>query len=297
MSVEATPTVSVVVPVRDDAERLRRCLDAIGRQTLAPLEVIVVDDGSRDDPGPVCRASPGVRLLRRPADGSYAARNRGIEVAAGRVVAFTDADCLPRPGWLEAGAAALSDPDVGLVGGRIVVAPLSARPSGVELYQALEAFPQSRYVEERGFAVTANLFARRSVLTGVGMFREDLRSGGDLDLGRRARAAGHTVAYAHDAVVEHPPRSTWRALARKQVRVLEGLAELGDEPARSLVRLAAPPVRKLLRALTDPRLHGPGQRLRYAAVALGVHYLGLLYRLTGADRYRSSRPEGSEEVR
>ncbi len=295
MSTDTTLTVSVVVPVRDDAERLGRCLDAIGRQTLAPLEVIVVDDGSRDDPGPLCRASPGVRLLRQPPGGSYAARNRGIDAAAGEVVAFTDADCLPRPDWLDAGTAALSDPKVSLVGGRVVVAPRSPRPSGVELYQALEAFPQSRYVEERGFAVTANLFARRSALTDVGVFREDLRSGGDMDLGRRARAAGHVLAYADDAVVDHPPRTTWRALARKQVRVLEGLADLGHEPA--FVRLVLPPARKLLRALTDPRLRGPGQRIRYAAIALGVHYLGLLHRLTGADRYRSHGRERTAELR
>lgn len=295
MSTEATPTVSVVVPVRDDAERLGRCLDAIGRQTLPPLEVVVVDDGSRDDPAVVSRAHPGVRLVRQPPTGAYAARNRGIEAAGGEIVAFTDADCLPRPDWLDAGTTALSEADADLVGGRIVVTPVSSRPSGVELYQMLESFPQARYVEGRGFAVTANLFAPRSVLVDVGMFRDDLRSGGDLDLGRRARAAGYAVAYAAGAVVEHPPRTTWRDLARKQVRVLEGLTDVGHEPA--LVRLVLPPARKLLRALTDPRLRGPGQRIRYAAVALGVHYLGLLHRLTGADRYRSHGRERTEELR
>lgn len=277
MSDQPSPQVSVVVPVRDDREGLARCLQALARQTVPAHEVIVVDDGSREDPTAVCDRA-GVRLLRQEPAGPYAARNRGIAAADGEVIALTDADCVPRPGWLEAGTAALVGTDAGMVGGRVAVLVRSTRPSGAELYQLLEAFPQRRYVEKRGFAVTANLFARRSVLEEVGGFHGDLRSGGDLDLGRRVRDAGYAIIYAEGAVVAHPARPSWRGLAAKQRRVLKGLREVGMSPSGmgAWVRLILPPARKLARAITDPRLNGPVQRLRYASVAVALHYLRLV---------------------
>ena len=103
---DAGPTarrgVSVVVPTRDRPESLRRCLGALRAQDLAELEVIVVDDGSRDRgavEAALAGAAPGVRLLRTPGRGPAAARNRGVRAATGEVVCFTDDDCEPEPGW------------------------------------------------------------------------------------------------------------------------------------------------------------------------------------------------------
>ena len=88
MSVEgdaSAPRVSVVIPVRDDPDGLRRCLAALDRQTTPErFEVVVVDNGSRTDPGPVVARHPRARLVAEPRGGSYAARNRGVRAEIGR---------------------------------------------------------------------------------------------------------------------------------------------------------------------------------------------------------------------
>lgn len=91
MSLE--PTVSVVIPTYNRAERLLRALASVESQTHAPDEVIVVDDGSTDDtPQQIPRAFPGVRYLRQENRGVSAARNRGIHEAGGQWIAFLDSD-------------------------------------------------------------------------------------------------------------------------------------------------------------------------------------------------------------
>src|SRR5579884_3101587 len=88
------PAVSVVVPVRNRRDLLRRCLDALAAQTFADHEVIVVDDGSTDGAGDEARrdacAGRPVRLLRTPSVGAVAARAAGVRAARGPVLAFTD---------------------------------------------------------------------------------------------------------------------------------------------------------------------------------------------------------------
>jgi hypothetical protein len=136
MSDPAPPAVSVVVPVRNGAATLPALLDALAAQDLdLPWELLVVDNGSRDDTPELVRRHPvGARLLHESQVGSYAARNAGIAEAAAPVLAFTDADCVPEPGWLSAGLAALDGCD--LVGGDIV--PIaSARPTLWERYDRL----------------------------------------------------------------------------------------------------------------------------------------------------------------
>ena len=117
-----TPLVSVIVPVFDDAERLASCLSALQAQTYPTdrYEVVVVDNGSREDLGAVVAGFQGFGFVREDRVGSYAARNKGIEASKGEVLAFTDADCLPDPGWIEAGVRALAGrPEWRAVGGPI----------------------------------------------------------------------------------------------------------------------------------------------------------------------------------
>lgn len=92
------PTISVVIPAYNAAGTLARALDSIGAQTLAPLEVIVVDDGSSDSTGQVVAGYAGhftgvpVRYVRQDNAGPSAARNRGVAEARGDWIAFLDAD-------------------------------------------------------------------------------------------------------------------------------------------------------------------------------------------------------------
>ena len=220
------PFVSVVIPVFNDAVSLRRCLAALESQTYPPdaYEVIVVDNGSAVDMQAAVGDFPGVTLLRQPRPGSYAARNRGLMAAKGPVVALTDADCIPDPDWIEAGVAALRDqPEAAIVGGHVQVFPRRAgRMNAAELYQSVRAFPQQHYVERARFAATANVFTFKSIFEAVGLFDDQLFSGGDKEWGRRVHRQGYALGFAGRARVRHPARETLRELVRKVARVTGG---------------------------------------------------------------------------
>lgn len=99
--------VSVVIPVRDDAEALRTCLAALARQTVRPREVVVVDNASTDSSAAVARAH-GARVVVEPEVGIPAAAATGYDAAVGPVVARLDADSVPPEDWLERVVAALA---------------------------------------------------------------------------------------------------------------------------------------------------------------------------------------------
>src|SRR5204863_903204 len=108
----AVAEVSVIVPARDAAATLGRALAALGAQEGAPdFEVIVVDDGSRDGTAQLAERA-GARTVRAAGDGPARARNAGAAAASGAVLAFTDADCYPTPGWLAAALRALDGADL-----------------------------------------------------------------------------------------------------------------------------------------------------------------------------------------
>ncbi|MBW9111421.1 glycosyltransferase family 2 protein [Microbacterium ureisolvens] len=113
----ARPSVTVVIPVRDDAVLLRRCLEALVRQTWVPDEVIVVDDGSRDGSAAVA-AEHGATVVWGPARGIASAAASGYDMASGEVIARLDADSMPPDDWLERLLPALAgDRSVGAVTG------------------------------------------------------------------------------------------------------------------------------------------------------------------------------------
>ncbi|HEX2300454.1 MAG TPA: glycosyltransferase, partial [Pseudonocardiaceae bacterium] len=258
--------VSVVVPVRArqtaDVEGLGRCLAALARQRMAGMgyEVVVVDNGSTVDPTPAVRRWPRITLARISTAGSYAARNHGLRIARGRVLAFTDADCVPDADWLPRAVARLdSDPRLAAVAG-VVDVPVTSQSGPVALYDALTAFPQRRFVERFGFGATANLVVHRGVLDTVGAFDPQLTSGGDAEWGARATAAGYRIGYAPDARVCHPPRTTVRAVVIKALRTTRGAEQLAAlrgeaEPLHTAVldRLGRP-WRELPALLRDPRI-------------------------------------------
>jgi glycosyltransferase involved in cell wall biosynthesis len=96
---DGLPRCSVVVPVRNDAGPLDRCLVALGRQRLAPAEVLVVDNGSRDDSVRVAERH-GATVLTEPSVGIGAAASRGYDAAAGDVILRLDADSVPPADWI-----------------------------------------------------------------------------------------------------------------------------------------------------------------------------------------------------
>ena len=108
MSLSPTPKVSIILPTCDRAEMSRRCLDALSAQTHPNLEVIVVDDGSRDDTPAMLKdfaaeheKFPLIVLTNPSNRGANFSRNRGVAASNGELVAFLDSDCLAEPNWIE----------------------------------------------------------------------------------------------------------------------------------------------------------------------------------------------------
>lgn len=235
------PEVSVVIPVRDGAATIAATLDALAAQEGAPpFEVIVVDNGSRDATAAVARQHPvGPIVVSEERPGSYAARNRGIGAARGTIIAFTDADCLPRPGWLRSACEALAS-GADLVGGRIE-AVAGPAPNRWAEYDGRRYLDQRRFVERMGFAATANLVVKRSVFDDVGPFDPELFSGGDLEWTRRAAAAGHRLVYSDEAAVGHQPRSSLRSTWALHRRLGAGIAVLATKGVELGPSAPAPP--------------------------------------------------------
>jgi glycosyltransferase involved in cell wall biosynthesis len=221
------PAVSVVVPARGAADTLPKTLAALRDQAVeGGFEVVVVDNGSDDAIAAIARgAGPGVRLVRTQPLRAGAARNAGARDSTAPVLAFTDADCVPQTGWLEAGLAAMANAD--LVQG--AVGP-----------EAVAAGPFDRSVSVSGAALyeTANLFVSRDVFDRVGGFEdwmtEDFERpfGEDVLFGWRAARTGARTAFSADARVSHAvrPRGAGGYVAeRLRVRFFCALVRLVPE--------------------------------------------------------------------
>jgi glycosyltransferase involved in cell wall biosynthesis len=222
----------VVIPVLDAPEDLERCLNALERQTYPEnsFEVVVVDNGSRVPPRDLIKRYRNVMMVHERERSAYAARNRGIAEARGPVLAFTDADCIPAPGWIREGLGTMNASNAAFVGGRIEVVPeRTGSPTCVEILEMMTAFDQRKYLESMGFAVTANVFVRKEVFEHVGPLNGNLKSGADLEFGNRVKEAGYDMRYSPGAVVRHPARRSFGKLLAKHRRVIGGLVDMKKE--------------------------------------------------------------------
>ena len=226
----APPFVSVIIPVYNDAVRLQTCLQALEEQTYPKqaYEVIAVDNGSDESIEPIVAGFRQAKASSETRRGSYAARNKGITLAQGDILTFTDSDCIPARDWLERGVAnLLREPPAAIVGGKVTfIFKDPAHPTAAELYDSIWHLNQKSYVEKLHFSATANLFTFKSVFERVGYFNSALKSGGDYEWGQRATAVGYTLIYADDVRVAHPARASLKQLRQKVKRVTSGMYAL-----------------------------------------------------------------------
>jgi len=244
---------------------LEATLDALADQTFGDFEVIVVDDGSSDGSGDAARAA-GARLdvtvIAGGGRGAVAARTCGVEAARGEIVAFTDSDCIPQPGWLAAGVREIDR-------GADVVQGLTRPDGGVR--------PHERTLwseHDDGLFATCNVFYRRDAFDRAGGFDggagdrlgfrpgealTGLGFGEDTLLGWRVRRHG-TSSHAPDAIVLHHVFPTDLADTARRAWAAGGFPGLVVE---------VPELRHLL--LTGGFILGPWSRLGlYAGVAAMV---------------------------
>lgn len=110
-----SPLVSVIIPVYNVAPYLREALDSVVQQTYSNLEILIVDDGSTDGSGEICeeyRSDDRVQIIHQENQGLSAARNRGLDRAAGEYIAFLDSDDAWRPDFIEKMLEAMENTDI-----------------------------------------------------------------------------------------------------------------------------------------------------------------------------------------
>lgn len=202
----AQPLFSVIIPAFNRAPVLGRALESVRAQACQDFEIVVVDDGSRDDPKSVVEAfaDPRIRFVRQANQGGGAARNTGIDQAQGDFVAFLDSDDIFLPHHLEQMHALLKD-STNLAGyarvrvdrgeGRVFLKPPRALGPDENMANYLLA--------DRGFTPTSTIVAPRVAAAEV-RFDEHLRVAEDTDFAIRMTMAGYRF------VMLEAPSAVWR---------------------------------------------------------------------------------------
>jgi glycosyltransferase involved in cell wall biosynthesis len=216
------PLASVVIPAFNSERFLGEALLSVFAQTYAPVETIVVDDGSSDGTAEVARSQPGVTLIEQVNSGPSAARNRGFAASRGEFVAFHDSDDLMTPDKLAVQVGhMLENPGVGcvLAEQELIVEegaelPFWAEGSKVETMMP----PRPPELEDEPMVHPMSMVVRRQIFEQVGNFDESMRAAEDFDWMLRAAEEGVEIARLSEVLLRrrvHPDSLTQNAAASR----------------------------------------------------------------------------------
>ncbi|MHB1343935.1 MAG: mycofactocin biosynthesis glycosyltransferase MftF [Thermoleophilia bacterium] len=218
----AAPSISVIVPTKDRAAELEDCLVALFAVDYPRerLEVVVVDDGSRDDTAEVARRHPCTYLANDRNRGQSYSRNVGARAASGEILAFIDSDCVASPEWLRELVPFFSWPALAAVGGLVTGYYDESRldryeqvASSLNMGDRLILMADDRSMS---YVPTCNLLVRREAYLELGGLREELRVGEDVDFCWRLRAAGWRLVYSPTGAVGHKHRNRLSQMLRRR---------------------------------------------------------------------------------
>lgn len=268
------PSVSVVIPVYNNAERLREVLQAVLQQDYPSdcYEVIVVDNGSTDGSHTVAQSFEQVRLLfeTEHLGSPYSARNRGVEAAEGEIIALLDSTCRPVVHWLSEGVQAMSREEADLVAGEIEFEFNNNITRG-KIFDSLTNVRVKEYVEKRRAATTGNLFVERQVFVAQGGFPKGIRSGGDMRWTGAAVRAGYHLVYSAEAKTYYPARPLL-PLLKKQWRIAQGHPANWREEGREIGL-----IKVLILAVIPPRISSLRAKIRSSQCQEAEEYIASLW--------------------
>ena len=299
-------TISVVIPTHERPAALHTCLAALAAQTLGSdrFEVVVVDDGGSVELADIVDRHQGslrISLSRRPHAGPAAARNTGAELAQGKVLAFTDDDCIPDPNWLAVIATAVERCPGCIVGGRTENALISNRSS--EASQSVIDYMYAEGLRRTGelpFVTSNNLALKHELFDTLGGFDAFFPEAAaeDRDLSARCRASGGSLVYEPAALVRHAHPLDPPSLLRQYVAYGRGARLLSRTHGRAD---AAPAIRSpafYAGMLIDPyRRYSPGRACVVASliavtqIGTAIGYVAGSRPLTATDTGRKPRVE------
>jgi glycosyltransferase involved in cell wall biosynthesis len=257
---EDWPRISVVVCARNEQATLAECLQHATALDYPDFEVIVVDDGSTDRTAEIAKSFSDVRLFSVPHGGLSVARNVGIEMATGEIVAYLDADAYPTRQWLRYLYLAFDGSDVGGAGGPNL-SPPSDRRACQHVAQAPGGPAHVLLSDDRAEHIPGcNMAFWRSVLVDIGGFDPIYRAAGDdVDVCWKVLDRGWGIAFHPAAVVWHHRRGSIRAYLRQQRGYGRAEALVAARHPDRFGRLRTPKWRGRIYA-PERRFH-PGQRI------------------------------------
>ncbi len=220
----APPFVSIIVPVYNRAEQIGECLESLLRLNYPPdrRQIIVVDDASTDGTADVARScGEEIKVVVQEKNlGQSAARNAGMNVAEGDIIAFIDSDCIAERNWLFELTPYFQDPRVALVGGfvdsyfsesRLDRYEEARSPLNMGNHMCICNSPDSDF-----YVPTCNMLVRKNSCLQAGGLDESLHVGEDVDLCWRLRKLGHRLLYVPEGHVSHKHRNRfWPAFKRR----------------------------------------------------------------------------------
>lgn len=225
---QSLPSASVVVCTYNGSRTIGRTLEALEKLDYPDYEVIIIDDGSKDNTAAIAGefTSPIFRLIRTENRGLSSARNTGYQAARGEIIAYIDDDAFPDPHWLQylahilkqghAGAGGPNMPVVGdnWVAGCVTNAP--GNPTHVLLSDTIAEHVPG-----------CNMAYWKWALEQIGGFDTQFRiAGDDVDLCWRLQECGHTLGFSAAALVWHHRRNRVKTFWRQQLNYGRAEADL-----------------------------------------------------------------------
>ncbi len=199
------PKISVIIPAYNSEKTILQTIEAIKKQEgLAEKpEIIVVDDGSKDNTFNLLKGTDGIIAITQKNSGPATARNNGAKTATGSILVFTDSDTVPNKDWLQKLTKPFNDSDLMASTGTYSIENKDSKLA--LLIQTEIEYKHSKYKDFIAFGGTYNLAIRKEIFDRIGGFNEEYKSasGEDVDICYKILKQGYKIRFIKDAVVGH----------------------------------------------------------------------------------------------
>jgi glycosyltransferase involved in cell wall biosynthesis len=247
MMIEAK-SASIIIPTFNGSRRIGNCLDALQKQTTGrSIEILVVDDGSTDNTAETVGNYTDVRLISQKNAGPAAARNRGAVEAQGRILLFTDDDCVPTPGWLDAMLVPFADPDVVGAKGAYLTRQTSLAARFVQIeyedkYRRMAGLDTIDFVDTYSAAFLRDRFQE---MNGYDT-SFPVACAEDIELSYRMSARGWKMKFVPTAIVYHTHPDTFSSYFKKKYKfAFWRVLAVRKNPSKGLKDSHTPQIMKL----------------------------------------------------
>jgi mycofactocin system glycosyltransferase len=242
------PFVTVIIPTKDRQSDIAECLESVFSQDYPKhrIEVIVIDDGSKDGTGNLASMFPCKLLSHQKSRGQSYCRNLGAREANGEILAFLDSDCVAGTTWLKEIVTYFQWDQVGAVGGYVdsyfATSPLDRYE---EVYSPLNMGKRVLYDTEADstfYVPSCNILVRRKAFLETGGFNDNMDLGEDVDFCWRLRKRGYTLLYVPQGSVTHKHRNGLPMLLKRRADYGTSEAVLYNLDLEKKKRFHVPPL-------------------------------------------------------